>query len=257
MHIDWVSKAGQYGSNPCVTGITIRYQTIDGETYSGKAYGPLLSKSLTRWPYSPGTWVWENADNMNDYALAKYVQSQIGNVDPNFPVVTEENISQPWKGMILAGTGTDAVQWNDTNEIFQQMVKELNNCVDDVDASASASSLSMTAMAPDSSYPASYISALVTTQTQTLVTADLTSAQAPGPTTLVPPCVLTATYVTHILLIPGSKTGACGTDQSSIVPSGDQWIPSALAWPTWLVPTPAAPQLPIALSVAGSGDRVA
>lgn len=195
MHIDWVSKAGIYGSNPRVTDITIQFQTIGGDVYTGKAYGPLLTKILARWPYTTGVWVWQNADNMNDYALAKYVQSQIGNVYPNFPVVTEENIRQPWKGMIVAGSGTNSVQWNGTNEIFQEMVTQLNNCADDVDASASASSLSMTAMAPDSSYPASYISSLVTTQTQTLVTADLTAAQAPGPTTLVPPCVLTATYV--------------------------------------------------------------
>lgn len=192
MHIDWVTKARRYGSNPHVTDINIRFQTIGSEVYTGKAYGPLLTKILARYPYDTGQWVWQNADNMADCALGKYVQSKIGNVYPNFSVVTEENTKEPWKDMIVAGSGTDSVQWNGTNEIFKLMIKQLNTCADDGDASAAASSLSMTAMAPASSYPASYISALVTTQTQILATADLAAAQAPGPTTLVPPCVLTA-----------------------------------------------------------------
>ena len=205
MHVDWVSKAGRYGSNPHITDINIQFQTIGADLYTGKAYGPLLTKILARWPYYTGRWVWQNADNMNDYALAIYVQSQIGNVYPNFPVVTEENTRQPWKDMVVAGSGTNSIKWNGTNEIFKGMVTHLNDCGDDVDASASASTLSMTAMAPDSSYPASYISSLVTTQTLTLVTADLTAAQAPGPTTLVPPCVLTATYVTFFLLLSATR----------------------------------------------------
>ena len=68
-----ISKAGHYGSNPRVTDITLRFRTIGGEVYTGKAYEPLLTKILARWPYNPGQSVWQNADNMINYGLVKYV----------------------------------------------------------------------------------------------------------------------------------------------------------------------------------------
>lgn len=193
MHIDWVSEARRYGSNPHITDINIRFQDIAGDVYEGKAYDPLLSKVLARWPYSTGQWVWQNADNMNNYGLAKYIQKMLNNVYPNFPVVTQENVKQRWKDLIVPGNGLN-IQWNGSNPIFQQMAKSLNQCADDEDAGSTAAVLSMTAMAPDSSYPASYVSALVTTQTETLLT-PVTVTSTPTIDSTLPPCLLTATYV--------------------------------------------------------------
>lgn len=214
MHIDWVSNAGIYSDPPenilpHITDISIAFLTKAQELYTGKAYGPLLTKILARYPVYTGRWVWLNADNMNMYALAKYVQAQLGNIYPNFPVVTEENVKQPWKDMILpAANSSIDIQWNGTNEIFQEMVSQLNTCADDGDAGVAAATVSMTAMAPASDYPASYIAALVTTQSLTLASPTL-SAAALTPAPLVPTCLLSTAYVQALLRLSYTNIHVC------------------------------------------------
>ena len=71
--------------NPRVWDFTVDFQDLDGQTWRAKAYGPLHTKILARYePDSPtdfpqtGYYVQRNADNFAMYALAKYVQSKIG-----------------------------------------------------------------------------------------------------------------------------------------------------------------------------------
>lgn len=198
MHIDWVStKPGSGITYPHITDINIAFVDQAQDVWTGKAYGPLLTKILTRYPLAVGKWVWQNADNM--YALADYVQAQLGNIYPNFPVVTEESTKEPWRGMILPVANSDSdIPWKGTNEIFLQMVSQLNNCADDEDSGAAAETVSMTEMAPESDYPASYISALVTTQSLPLAVPTI-SAAALTPAPLVPTCFLSTAYIHSVL----------------------------------------------------------
>lgn len=161
MHIDWVSKALRYGSNEHITDMNIAFHDIDGFAYEAKAYAPLKAKILARYPYNTGKYVWLNADNMNLYALARYVQAKIGNIYPNFPVVTAENMRAPWKGLWSVSGNSDTLAWNHSDPIFSQEIGTTSTigCFDDGDA-IQGNTVTMSEFAPDSAYPSSYIASL-------------------------------------------------------------------------------------------------
>ena len=169
MHIDRVSKTGSYSDPPTnilphVTDVSIAFLNKDLDAYTGKAYRPLLTKILARYPLSNGQRIWQNSDNTNMYALAEYVQAQLGNIHPNHLVVTEENIKEPSKAKTFPVANRSlGIEWSGTNEISWQMVSQLNTCADDGDLSVVAATVSITATALASDYYASYISALVIT----------------------------------------------------------------------------------------------
>lgn len=195
MHVDWVSKAGRYGSPEHITDLNVEFHDLDGFAYQAKAYAPLKSKILARYPTNTGKYVWLNADNMNLYGLAKYVQAKIGNIYPNFPVVTAENLRAPWKG--LFSVSGNKVTWNASNPIFAQEIGKASTigCFDDGDA-YSAGTVTMTEFAPDSAYPSAYLSSVsewATSQTATPVAPVLSVAQVSPLSGTVPQCLLTST----------------------------------------------------------------
>ncbi|KAH0528266.1 hypothetical protein TsFJ059_003151 [Trichoderma semiorbis] len=86
LHIDWVAKAGKYGTDQHISDLTLKFNY--GEDDEGNkrykyfdAYGPALAKALARFAprYDPitylpvGTYTIRNADNLSLYALARYV----------------------------------------------------------------------------------------------------------------------------------------------------------------------------------------
>ncbi|GKZ73007.1 hypothetical protein AnigIFM50267_009681 [Aspergillus niger] len=88
LHIDWVSKANQYGRNNHVTDMKVGYRNFDGSTTWFSAYGPLLCKALARATIAPGFWVIQNADSLTMYMIAKYVQDKMG-AYPHLPWAPE------------------------------------------------------------------------------------------------------------------------------------------------------------------------
>jgi hypothetical protein len=89
LHIDWVSKAREYGSNPHVTDVKIRWQVSSDPQVpifrEVKTYGPEAVKALARWGQNTGSWVIRNSDNLTLYAMARYVQKALGNIYPHLP----------------------------------------------------------------------------------------------------------------------------------------------------------------------------
>lgn len=123
MHIDWVSKARSYGSNPHITDMSVEFLNIDGTAEQGKAYSALWTKILARYPAESGKYVWQNANNLALYVLAVYVQSKLGNTYPHLPTVTSENMRRPWQSFwVNSSNGT--VQLNTSNPIAAEMVSE-------------------------------------------------------------------------------------------------------------------------------------
>jgi hypothetical protein len=92
LHIDWVSLAGDYGSNEHVTDLKIAFkiQSEDPDKPEiwevHKAYTPRWCKSLARWGTDTGKWVIRNADSMTQYIMAKYVQNALGDIYPHLPL---------------------------------------------------------------------------------------------------------------------------------------------------------------------------
>ncbi|KAG8528400.1 uncharacterized protein KY384_007318 [Bacidia gigantensis] len=214
---DWVSKARSYGSNQHITDMNLRFQDIGGQAWESKAYNPLKAKILARYPYRTGECertpltllmqltsnssadVWQNADNMNMYGLAKYVQKQLGNVYPAFPAVTEENLRAPWKDVVRTQDDGKDVKWNSSNPVFKALDARsgdgVSGCNDDLDGAQVV--LTMSALMPDTSYPAAYQSQLkawASSQGTYVPPASITSTveRAQTPTGLWPACLLTA-----------------------------------------------------------------
>lgn len=100
LHIDWVSKANQYGSNDHITDMKVGYRNVDGSTTWFSAYGPLLCKALGRITFTPGLWVIQNADSLTMYAIAKYVQDKMG----AYPHL-------PWAPEPPSSVGTSTSSW--------------------------------------------------------------------------------------------------------------------------------------------------
>ncbi|KAI9170782.1 hypothetical protein HJFPF1_00255 [Paramyrothecium foliicola] len=101
LHIDWVAKAKDYGSNQHVTDLVIRIATRsdDGSIKHifTKVYNPDLVKALARFGKDTGKWVMTNSDSLTLYALARYVQKAMGNIYPHLPLSPKapDSVSSP------------------------------------------------------------------------------------------------------------------------------------------------------------------
>lgn len=99
LHLDQVSFAGEYGANNHVVDWTIEFADPHGSSFikQDMVYGALLAKTLARYPdlSNLGDLIVSSDENLMLYALAKYVQQEIG-LYPHLPVATSQPISPPW-----------------------------------------------------------------------------------------------------------------------------------------------------------------
>lgn len=70
-----------------------------------KAYGPVLVKTLSRWGRNTGDWVVQNSDSLALYAMARYVQKELGNICPHLPLApaSPRGIATPPRDEIVIG----------------------------------------------------------------------------------------------------------------------------------------------------------
>lgn len=85
LHIDWVSLSNSYGYNNEIIDVRVAFQDIRGATRWITAYAPIGTKLLARWGISTGWWTIQNAESFTMYAIAKYVQDQLG-IYPHLPL---------------------------------------------------------------------------------------------------------------------------------------------------------------------------
>ncbi|KAK1523960.1 uncharacterized protein CCOS01_09047 [Colletotrichum costaricense] len=110
LHIDWVSKANQYGSNTHVTDLKM-WVPKEGESPPAyqllQIYSPKMAKTLARYKYDTGHWIAQSCENLTLYAMARYVQKALGNVYPHLPLAPEPPSSPPTEGVEPAFTVGD------------------------------------------------------------------------------------------------------------------------------------------------------
>ncbi|KAK1448624.1 hypothetical protein CMEL01_07939 [Colletotrichum melonis] len=110
LHIDWVSRANQYGSNTHVTDLKM-WVPKEGESPPAyqllQIYSPKMAKTLARYKHDTGHWIAQSCENLTLYAMARYVQKALGNVYPHLPLAPEPTSSPPTEGVEPAFTVGD------------------------------------------------------------------------------------------------------------------------------------------------------
>ncbi|KAI9762265.1 MAG: hypothetical protein M1840_001444 [Geoglossum simile] len=102
LHINWVHKSGQYGTNQPVIDYQIRFwDPKAGRWDEDDVYGPKMAKILARYrdPQNLGGILVRSDENLGLYALAKYVQSQLG-AYPHRPIVNTQPKGRPWYQLV-------------------------------------------------------------------------------------------------------------------------------------------------------------
>lgn len=169
MHIDWVTGAygphGRYGTNEHVTDMIIQFTDSAGRRRKRKAYGPEMAKILARWPTNTGDYTIRNADNLALFMTSQYVQSQLNNAYPQYPLVNVDRPDAPPTGPYLYGdlflfNDDGSVTLNETNPLAAAFADvDDNECALDQDE-PNPDPMVFTSFAPDSAYPSDYISTL-------------------------------------------------------------------------------------------------
>jgi len=139
-----------------VTDYTIQYleKTRGGNTWTRvtrPVYGGLPTKILAKWNLSPGQYVSTSADNLALYAVAKYVQKQIGRY-PDLPVLplSTRPEGDPTRGTALVSQGD--------NGVVQISVGDDVLLPDGVDCGVEQTEvLKVDSFFDQSSYPADYV----------------------------------------------------------------------------------------------------
>jgi hypothetical protein len=91
LHIDWVSKFGQYGGNLEVIDVEMMYKVLRRGKLEPKfmlAAEPLGTKMLARYGINPGYWTVQNAESLLNFALARYVHNKVGEY-PHLPLAPQ------------------------------------------------------------------------------------------------------------------------------------------------------------------------
>jgi hypothetical protein len=172
-HLDLA--AASPSPNPRIYDLTVIFKTSSdpgAPTYERTAYGTLYTKILARWQGAPdegstGYWVQRNAENLANYALAKYVMTKNGNIYPHLPIVTWQAVGAPYLkfGGLLAEfvEKDDNFFWNTSSGVdaFESVWSEYDDstCPDygDEDATTEANlAVTIDGFAPNSAYPDGY-----------------------------------------------------------------------------------------------------
>ncbi|CAK46246.1 uncharacterized protein An12g05330 [Aspergillus niger] len=78
LHIDWVAKADEYGSNVHVSDLKVGYRQTNRVMKWFGVYGPNYCKALARIGAVPSAYTIMNSDSLVLYALTKYVHNKLG-----------------------------------------------------------------------------------------------------------------------------------------------------------------------------------
>jgi chitinase len=173
-----------------ITDIKISYNVQDKSDPTKKirrwyeVYGPLWSKGLARLGFNTGYWTIRNSDSMTLYALAKYVQQQLGNVYPHLPLspAPPTGVGFPigvGNGANIFANGTGSEPENSTDWSLTQGVCA---AVDDDDNDESSSAfMTVTGYPVETDFPSDYLSSwsswagLTPTTTTTVMATTMTS----------------------------------------------------------------------------------
>lgn len=166
MHIDWVTGAygphGRYGTNEHVTDMRIQFTDSNGRVRRRKAYGPESAKILARWPTNTGDYTIRNADNLALFMTSQYVQSQLDNAYPQYPLINVDRPDNPPTSSVYETlflfTDNGTVTLNETNPLAAAFADENDNeCAFDQDE-PNPDAMVFSSFAPDSAYPSDYVS---------------------------------------------------------------------------------------------------
>ena len=225
-HLDLAANTAK--ANPHISDLTIKFRTSDGRELATKAYGPVATKILARWHQTnigsnTGNFVQTNADNFAMFALAKYVQKELGNFYPHLPIVTQVPLRaprQPWQDSISAYIAefvaegdefylntTDSILTLENDWDLEFDGEETAGCSDDPN-SGSYPPISIDGFAPASAYPDDYNSQ-VSSWISALATAS--SAASPATTTASSSATLSppSAYTTGICSFHLKETQTC------------------------------------------------
>ncbi|KAJ6073323.1 hypothetical protein N7467_011408 [Penicillium canescens] len=149
--------------NPNVIDLDIQIKYGKDKVLDVPAYGPLATKVLARWQGNAalgttGYWVQRNADNLAYYALAKYVMTKNGGLYPHLPIVTYELAGPPHPGSLASFVTEDSDFYLNTtsSDDITIWTGDYPGCDDDLDVSATSSTLTIDGFVPASAYPDSY-----------------------------------------------------------------------------------------------------
>ncbi|KAL9579508.1 MAG: hypothetical protein Q9203_006664 [Teloschistes exilis] len=158
LHINWVSQATGYGGNDQVFDLSVSFSTNEDppDRRIQKAYGGQNTKILARYPHNTGTYVMRNADNLAMYALAHYVQGQIGGY-PHLPLVNFEADDDPH---YFVEKGNTTVLNMDNPEAQAWPLGEGSDCNDNEDQPTTDTVLEIDSFGPDSAYPSEYLQSI-------------------------------------------------------------------------------------------------
>lgn len=144
--------------NPHITDLMVTIEEMHGDLpvhFPHKAYGPKFTKVLARFDgdilNSAGYYVQRNADNLAMYALASYVQEQLGNIYPAWPIVTDKPFDPPYQGH-------NVIQYtiNDGKVVFTNLGNDTAKA-DDCALSANVTSIAdINKLIPSWTYPSAY-----------------------------------------------------------------------------------------------------
>lgn len=144
--------------NPNVIDLDIQIKYGKDKVLDVPAYGPLATKVLARWQGNAalgttGYWVQRNADNLAYYALAKYVMTKNGGLYPH-----HELAGPPHPGSLASFVTEDSDFYLNTtsNDDITIWTGDYPGCDDDLDVSATSSTLTIDGFVPASAYPDSY-----------------------------------------------------------------------------------------------------
>ncbi|THC89832.1 hypothetical protein EYZ11_010716 [Aspergillus tanneri] len=184
LHVDWASLKG----DPHITDLKVGYNTIRGRKWF-EAYGPTYTKSLARLGGATGFWTLQNADSLTLYALAKYVQKQLGNIYPHLPLAPAPPIGVE---LPLTNPGVYTIYPNGTGELDSEInvwspSDGICAAVDDVDTATKASSrVTVNGIPVESEYPSDYLSSWSSWAGLTPTTTSTTTTSTTKTTSTVP-----------------------------------------------------------------------
>ena len=213
-HLDLAANTAK--ANPAIYDLFIKFRTSDGGVITTKAYGPVATKILARWHQTnigsnTGNFVQTNADNFAMFALAKYVQKELGNFYPHLPIVTQVPLRAPkWLDetpayLVEFVAEGDEFYLNTTDSILtlenewgvEFDGEETPECSNDPN-SAAYPPVSIDGFAPASAYPDDYNS-----QVSSWISALATASSAASPATTAASSSATSSP------LPGYTPGIC------------------------------------------------
>ncbi|GLA55977.1 hypothetical protein AnigIFM63604_003465 [Aspergillus niger] len=165
LHIDWVAKADEYGSNVHVSDLKVGYRQTNRVMKWFGVYGPNYCKALARIGAVPSAYTIMNSDSLVLYALTKYVHNKLGAfpyrpLAPPPPQSVEIPMVSPKMLTVYPnGTGVEVPNTTLDDEAEWSPNEEVCAAFDDEDHDADPTVMvTITTWPLETDYPATYLS---------------------------------------------------------------------------------------------------